>query len=100
MDGGDLPQARGIFAARRRTLDGCHGCAVFLFGVNSGHFTDNFPDGCRRSALFPVLCLGAFFVVVRDGLLRFVVFIAVGEPKIDHCLAQSASHGALLSFLQ
>jgi hypothetical protein len=29
-------------------------------------------------------------------VLRLVVFIAIGEPKIDHCLAQSASHGRLL----
>jgi hypothetical protein len=29
-------------------------------------------------------------------LLGLVVFIAVGEPKIDHCLAQSAGHGRLL----
>jgi hypothetical protein len=24
------------------------------------------------------------------------MFVAIGEPKIDHCLAQSAGHGRLL----
>ncbi len=29
-------------------------------------------------------------------MLGLVVFVAISEPKIDHCLAQSASHGRLL----
>jgi hypothetical protein len=33
-------------------------------------------------------------------MLRLVVFIAIGEPKINHCLAQCASHAGLLSCLQ
>src|SRR5919205_769940 len=95
VDRGDLPQSGGFFAAGRRTLDGCHGCAVFLFG-SWWRFTGDLSKRRRCTALFTVLLHGVVLVLLLGGKLRLVVFIAVGEPKIDHCLAQSASHGRLL----
>src|SRR5689334_19447860 len=53
MDSGDLPQTGGVFAAGRRTLDRCHGCAVFLFG-DRGDFTNYFTYRCWGAALFTI----------------------------------------------
>ncbi|GAB3561982.1 hypothetical protein GCM10027405_14540 [Arthrobacter alkaliphilus] len=98
MDGGDLLQTGGIFAAGRRTLDRCHGCAVFLFG-DRGDFTNYFTYRCWSAALFTIVDRPVLIRVLHV-LLRLVVFIAIGEPKINHCLAQCASHAGLLSCLQ
>src|SRR4026209_2087037 len=39
---------------------------------------------------------GIVLILVRCLWLGLIVFVAIGEPKIDHCLAQSAGHGRLL----